>query len=90
MPRLELYVKRWCPWCVEAQQWLDSRGIAYELRDVLASQSDYDTMIALSGQRYTPTLVASRENHPPAILADFGPEELQPFLARLHTSTPTP
>jgi hypothetical protein len=71
-----------------AQDWLDSHGVAYELRDVLAKQSDYDAMIALSGQRYTPTLVVTGENQPPKVLADFGPEELQPFLRGLLPNLP--
>jgi glutaredoxin len=71
-----------------AQDWLDSHGVAYELRDVLASQSDYDAMIALSGQRYTPTLVATGQDGAFQILADFGPEELQPFLSRLLPNSP--
>ncbi len=75
----ELYVKTRCPWCVTAQEWLDTRGYEYELIDVLADRADYDKMIALSGQRYTPTLVINGDQ----VLADFGPEELEPFLKKL-------
>jgi glutaredoxin len=75
---------------VLAQEWLDSRGIAYELVDVLASQTAYDTMIALSNQRYTPTLVVTIDNQSPQVLADFGPEELHPFLSRLLPIAPLP
>lgn len=74
---LKLYVKIWCPWCVRAQQWLDSRGFRYELIDVEKSRADYDEMIRLSGQSLTPTLVTDGG----ALLADFGPEELEGFLA---------
>ena len=73
---LKLYVKIWCPWCAHAQQWLDARGIRYELRDVERTRADYDEMIRLSGQRLTPTLVTDSG----AVLPDFGPEELEPFL----------
>ena len=73
---LKLYVKIWCPWCVRAQQWLDARGFRYELIDVEKSRADYDEMIRLSGQSLTPTLVT----HGGALLADFGPEELEGFL----------
>ena len=72
---LKLYVKTWCPWCVMAQQYLDQRGYRYELIDVESERRLYDEMIKLSGQRYTPTLVA--DGH---ILPDFGPEELEAFL----------
>lgn len=74
---LKLYVKIWCPWCVRAQQWLDARGFRYELIDVEKSRADYDEMIRLSGQSLTPTLVTGGG----ALLADFGPEELEGFLA---------
>jgi glutaredoxin len=74
---LKLYVKTWCPWCVMAQKFLDERGFKYELIDVEMNRGNYDEMIRLSGQRYTPTLAAGD-----AILPDFGPDELETFLHR--------
>jgi len=76
MPALKLYVKIWCPWCVRAQQWLDSRGYNYELIDVEESRENYDAMIRLSGQRLTPTLVTGDG----LVLPDFGPDELSAFF----------
>ncbi len=75
---MKLYVKTWCPWCVSAREWLDKNGYGYELIDVEADRADYDEMIRLSRQAKTPTLV-TREG---AVLPDFGPEELDEFLAR--------
>ncbi len=75
---MKLYVKIWCPWCVAAREWLDSRGFGYELIDVEADRADYDEMIQLSKQSKTPTLV-TREG---AVLPDFGPEELEIFVER--------
>jgi glutaredoxin len=80
---LQLYVKTWCPWCVTAQEWLDSHGYTYELVDVEKSREIYQEMIELSGQRYTPTLVVDGE----MVLPDFGPEELATFL-RKHSIEP--
>jgi glutaredoxin 3 len=74
---LKLYVKTWCPWCIRAKAWLDGKGYHYEEIDVDADRAAYETMIRLSGQRLTPTLVVGEQ-----ILPDFGPEELEPFLAR--------
>jgi glutaredoxin 3 len=74
---LKLYVKTWCPWCVRAKAWLDERGYRYEEIDVEADAKDYDEMIRLSGQRFTPTLVVGDK-----MLPDFGPEELANFLAQ--------
>ena len=47
---MKLYVKVWCPWCVAAREWLDTRGFKYQLVDVEANRADYDAMIKLSGQ----------------------------------------
>ncbi len=74
---LKLYVKTWCPWCVMAWQALDAQGYRYEQIDVEQSRANYDEMIRLSGQRYTPTLVAGD-----LVLPDFGPEELAAFLKK--------
>ncbi len=83
MAHLKLYVKRTCPWCVQAQEWLDTRGVPYELADVLADPAAYQSMINISGQRYTPTLVID-DTH---MLADFGPEQLPEFL-KMHGLAP--
>ena len=75
---MKLYVKVWCPWCVAAREWLDSRGYRYKLIDVEADRGDYDEMIRLSGQSKTPTLVTRQGS----VLPDFGPEELEAFIAK--------
>ncbi len=75
---MKLYVKVWCPWCVSAREWLDTRGYGYELIDVEADRADYEEMVRLSGQSRTPTLVAAGGR----VLPDFGPEELEAFVAR--------
>ncbi len=82
MTSLKLYVKVWCPWCVMAREALDGRGYKYDLIDVEASRASYDEMIAKSGQRYTPTLVAGEK-----VLPDFGPDELEVFLKK-HSIAP--
>ena len=75
---MKLYVKVWCPWCVEARKWLDSRGFKYELVDVEASRESYEAMIRISGQSKTPTLVLPDG----AMLPDFGTDELEAFVAK--------
>lgn len=60
-----------------AQRYLDERGYRYELIDVEQERAIYDEMIRLSGQRYTPTLVAGE-----LVLPDFGPDELGAFLQK--------
>jgi glutaredoxin 3 len=73
---MKLYVKTWCPWCVSAREWLDTRGYKYQLIDVEANSADYAEMRKLSGQSKTPTLVLEDGK----ILPDFGPDELAAFV----------
>ncbi|HEV7950000.1 MAG TPA: glutaredoxin domain-containing protein [Glaciihabitans sp.] len=80
---LKLYVKVWCPWCVMAREWLDGHGFTYDLIDVEKSRASMDEMVRLSAQRYTPTLVTGTG----AVLPDFGPDELEPFLKK-HSIAP--
>jgi glutaredoxin len=76
-PRPFLYVKSGCPWCAEAEGYLQEHGIAYGKADVNADQSAFDEMKRLSGQTKTPTMRWDGE-----ILADFGAEELDLFLRK--------
>jgi len=76
-PALKLYVKVWCPWCIDAKHFLDKRGYAYEELDVESDEAAFEDMVRLSGQVYTPTLVAGDK-----VLADFGPPELERFLEK--------
>ena len=70
-----LYVKTGCPWCEEAEEFLNSRDIAYDRLDVLRDAEAFARMKELSGQTKAPTLDWDGE-----ILADFGAAELEPFL----------
>jgi len=71
-----LYIKPGCPWCDEVMDYLERRGIVHETADVRNDRGKMREMVELSGQRKAPTLHWDGE-----ILADFGVEELVPFLA---------
>jgi len=71
-----LYTKVGCPWCAEAREVLDRRGIAYDERIVTTDAASGAEMRRLSDQTKAPVLDWSGE-----ILADFGAAELEPFLA---------
>jgi glutaredoxin 3 len=75
---LDLYVKTWCPWCVAAIETLDALGCAYTVHDVEKEPGGAATVLAISGQSKVPTMSAGG-----AVLADFGPEEVEPFLRKL-------
>lgn len=74
---VKLYVKNWCPWCIDAERWLAGRGHVFEKVDVLKDADSYQTMRRISGQSLTPTL----EMPDGRVLADFGVEELEGFLS---------
>ncbi len=69
---IRLFVKSGCPWCDEAMEWLDQRGIRYELLDVLRNVAARQEMLDLTGQTKAPSIDV--DGH---ILADFGADELE-------------
>jgi glutaredoxin 3 len=77
MIKPKLYVKEGCPWCDEAEEFLQEKKIAFERIEVRSNQAAFDEMIELSGQTKTPTMDWEGE-----VLADFGVDELIPFLKK--------
>ena len=71
---IRLFIKPYCPWCQQAQHWLDQHGIKYEIVDVIADSEAFAEMVTLSGQELAPVIDVDGK-----ILADFGPEELAEF-----------
>lgn len=74
---LHIYIKPWCPWCVEALETLDALGCDYTTHDVETEPGAAQQVRELSGQTRVPTMLAG--DH---VLADFGPEEIEPFLKK--------
>lgn len=70
-----LYIKPGCPWCDDAIDYLDSKGIRYKTVVVSGDRAAMQAMLDLSGQTKAPTMEWDGE-----VLADFGVEELTPFL----------
>jgi glutaredoxin 3 len=70
-----LYVKTGCPWCIEVVNFLSKNGINYREKNVTEAQGAFDEMVSKSGQKKAPVLDWHGK-----ILADFGVEELVPFL----------
>lgn len=70
-----VYVKSWCPWCVEALAWLERRGFAFEVRDVQEDPEAFARMREISGQSLTPTMEVGG-----MVLADFDTGQLEAFL----------
>ena len=70
-----LYVKTGCPWCGEVSEFLSSHGIGYREKNVSQDAGALAEMERLSRQTKAPVLDWHGK-----ILADFGVEELIPFL----------
>ena len=79
--RIRLFVKPFCGWCHEAQDWLDERGIGYEEVDVISSRSAFQEMVALSGQSLAPVIDVDGE-----VLADFDTGQLEKFWKKLESA----
>ena len=74
-----LYIKPGCPWCDEVIDYLDRQRIDYETVVVSGNREAMAEMVALSGQSKAPTL-----DWHGRVLADFGVEELIPFLRKVN------
>ena len=79
--KVRLFIKPWCGWCHEAQDWLDERGIKYDLLDVTADQAAKQEMRELSGQTLAPVIEVDGE-----VLADFDTDQLEDFWRKLEMS----
>lgn len=53
MPRVEIFTKTFCGYCYRAKLLLDSKGVAYEEREVIYGGPEKDEMIERSGGRMT-------------------------------------
>ncbi|MFM7102782.1 MAG: glutaredoxin family protein [Verrucomicrobiota bacterium] len=76
-PTVRLFIKPHCPWCDEAREWLEQRGIPFETLDVIADADARREMHALTGQGRAPSIDV--DGH---ILADFGADELEAWWRR--------
>jgi glutaredoxin 3 len=79
--RIRLFIKPYCGWCHEAVDWLDERGIQYEVLDVIADSAARKEMFQLSGQTLAPTIDVDGE-----ILADFDTGQLARFWSKLENA----
>lgn len=70
-----LYVKTGCGWCQQATSFLDGYGIGYRQINVSEDAAGFEDLRSKSGQTRAPTLDWHGK-----ILADFGVDELRPFL----------
>ncbi len=72
-----LYIKRGCPWCDEVVDYLGRKKIEVQTFNVSSDREAMQEMVELSGQSKAPTLDWHGQ-----VLADFGVEELVPFIKK--------
>lgn len=70
-----LYIKPGCPWCEDVVDYLARKRIEVETVVVSGNPEAMREMVDLSGQTKAPTMDWHGE-----VLADFGVDELVPFL----------
>ena len=76
---MKLYIKPWCPWCIDAVEWMTRRGLEFQPVDVLSDAGAFEHMRKISNQSLTPTL----EMPDGKVLADFDTRQLESFLEGL-------
>ena len=72
---MDVYIKPGCPWCVQVEAYLQKGGYEYRAIDVIADDAAFEKMRELFGQTSAPSMTVGDLK-----LADFGVEELVPFL----------
>jgi glutaredoxin len=70
-----LYIKPGCPWCDDVVAFMNKKDIEHSTVVVSGNADAMQEMVELSGQSKAPTM-----NWEGEVLADFGVEELVPFL----------
>lgn len=73
---VRLFVKPFCPWCEEAEEWLREHGIPFERLDVLRDPMAMREMVELTDQDLAPCIEVDG-----GVLADFGVDQLERWLS---------
>jgi len=68
---IRLFIKPGCPWCDEAQDWLEAHKIAHQVLDVIRDSAARTEMHRLTNQTKAPSIEVDGK-----LLADFGVDEL--------------
>lgn len=68
---IRLFIKPGCPWCDEAEEWLETQQLTYQKLDVLRDSEARSEMQRLTGQSKAPSIEVNGR-----MLADFSVDEL--------------
>lgn len=72
-----VYIKIGCPWCDDVVSYMEANNVPFKQVVVSGNKEAMQEMIDLSGQSKAPTMDWDGE-----VLADFGVDELIPFLKK--------
>lgn len=72
---IKIYSTSWCPWCVKAKKYFESKGVKYEEINVADKHEDRDEVFKVSGQRSVPVIDINGE-----IIIGFDKEKIDSAL----------
>jgi glutaredoxin len=75
---VRLFIKPWCGWCDQAVDWLEERGIQFQILDVTSEPRARQEMHEISGQTLAPVIDVDGK-----VLADFDTGQLEKFWKQL-------
>jgi len=75
--RIVIFTQATCPPCRALKDYLDRKGIAYEVRDVGRDPEAVTELVHTYGSRITPTLVVDDN-----VIVGFDPERLDQLLGK--------
>ncbi len=75
MSEVTIYTTPQCPWCYKAKEFLESKGVDYEEKNVAADSDAAEKMIELTGQRSVPVISKGG-----LYVVGYSPEEIEKLL----------
>ena len=82
-PKIDLYIKPECPWCISVVAWLKKNGYRFREYDVISDESKFDEMVEMTGQSFAPCMRLRMDGSVDKILSDFGVEELVDLIEEI-------
>lgn len=75
MSDITVYTTPQCPWCHKAKEYLESRGVDFEEKNVAEDREAADKMIDLTGQRSVPVIAKGS-----LYVVGYSPENIDKLL----------
>ena len=61
-PRIDLYIKPECPWCIAVVAWLKKNGYRYRQYDVISDEEKFDEGVFIK-KKNNPKIKVKKNNH---------------------------